>query len=338
MKNAFIFAMSLAAAGLAPGQGFIRQIQTINGQALVYDIPFSGDNGTVVSRPLDAESSVFQLYTNVAGANNTQVLTKLDEKVVGTFLPSGVVEILSEDPYSPPRTRADKPYGVRVKVNGLQPGAPDVPAYARTVTLVRSYKLYDETTFQPNGVNGTYADTSSFTQNGTFVDNAILQRLPGDHPTKVSGEESFTATLSPPGAPVSELGKATVQIWPVATAALAGIEEGKQYFSVPTDGRFAVKNIYPKSVTYAQVYPGPQVTGTTGTPLPSTVVSYNTYAPQTAVLTLTDLPLAVDKDGTYTVEILTVTPFNNGAPELLGHVTFSLKRNIRVNAMVTTME
>lgn len=328
----------IASIAASHAQGFIRQIQVINNQPLIYDIPVGNDNGTVQSRPLTAESSVFQLYTNVPGPNNTQTLTKLDEKTVGTFLPTAGVQILTEDPYFPPRTRADKPYSVRLSISGLRPGSPDVPEYAKTVHTARSYKVYDSTTFQPTSVGGNYADTFSFRQNGTYVESSILQRLPGDNPGAVTGEETFVVSLHPDAGPYTELAKATVQVWPVAVGAIAGIEEGKRYFAVPTDGRFSVRNIYPKSVTYAQVYKGPHVLGTTGTPLPSTVVSYDTYLPQTAVLTLTDLPSVVDGDGTYTVEVLTITPFNNGAPELLTHVSFVLKRTLKVNSMITTAE
>ncbi len=329
----------LCVPAVALGQGgFIRQIHTFENQPVIYDMPVSTDTGSVMSRPLTADSAIFQLYTTVTSTSNTQTLKKLDEKAVGTFMPVTTVEILSEDPYFPPRTRADKPYGVRINVSALQASNPLVPQYAKTINVTRSYGLYDPVTHQPTGETGYYADSFAFTQDGNYVDNMIIQRLPGENPSLLSGEEIYTAGLNPPGKPVSELGKATVQIWPVATAAIEGIEEGKRYLQVPGDGRFAVKNLYPQSVTYAQIYKGPHVIGTTGDPLPSTVVSYNTHAPQNAVLTLTDLESFVDLDGDYTIEILTITPFQNGAPELLEHVTFNLKRTIKVNATVTTFE
>ncbi len=333
-----IFAFCLA-AGAAPGADFIRQIQMLGGAPVIYDISISSNNGTVMSNPLVAESSVFQLYTTIIGANNIQTLVKLDEKSVGTFLPSVTVQALSEDPYFPPRTRADKPYGIRITIAGMQPDSPDVPAYAKSVQVARSYKLYDSSTYLPTGQGGDYADSFTFRTNGTFVDNAILPRLPGERPTKTAGEESFTVYLHPgSGVPQSELGKATVQIWPVADGVIEGIEQGKTYLDVPQSGSIALRDLYPKSVTYAQVYRGPQQTGIEGIPLPSTVVAFDTYAPQNARLTLADLEQAADDDGLYTIEVLTITPFNDGAPELLAHVTFRLKRTLEVNAAVTTIE
>ena len=333
-----ILLISVSALNAVMGQGFVRQIHTIGNQPIIYDMPFAADSGSIVSKPIPVDSAVFQLYTNVAGANNSQTLTKLDEKVIGTYLPSATVQVLSEDPYFPPRTRADKPYGVSMVISGLQANSTEAPVYAKTVHVSRSYKLYDAVSHQPNGNSGTYADTITMRNNGTYVDTGIVQRLPGLSPTKAIGEESFTVKLHPDAGPTTELAKGTVQIWPVAVASIAGIQEGKRYYKAPTDGRFSVRDVYPKSVTYAQVYMGPQQTGKVGIPLPSTVVSYNTHEPQTVVLTLTDLEHLVDFDGIYTVEVLTITPFNGGAPELLAHVSFDLKRTISVNGSVTTFQ
>ncbi|WP_411825793.1 hypothetical protein [Luteolibacter sp. AS25] len=330
-------ALFLASLGCACGQGLIRQIHMVGGQAVVYDTTVTNDSGNVISRPLDTDVAVFQLY-NTATVNGTTTFTKLDEKAVSTFLPVATVEVLSADPYSPARTRADQPYGIRLNVSGLQADSDEVPDYAKTVYMSRSYAMYDSTTFLSNGSGGVYADEFSFKSNGTFVDNNIIQRLPGDSPTLASGEESFTVQLHPDAGEVTELAKATVQIWPVAEAVIAGIVEGERYVQVPTTGRFSVINIYPTSVIYAQIYKGSQVDGTVGEPLPSTVVSYNSHQPQKAALTLTDLESFVDDDGFYTIEVLTITPFNDGAPEILGSVSFELKRTIRINGMMTTSE
>lgn len=323
-------------AGGSASADFIRQIQTVNGSTVIYDMTITTDDGQVISKPLSAETAVFQLYATVSGANNTQTLEKLDEKTVGTFLPTASVQILSADPYFPPRTRADQPYGVRISISGLKSSG---SAASTSVKTARSYKLYDPATYAANGTGGDYADTFNFKNNGTYVDNAILQRLPSDTPTKVSGEESFTVYLHPDvNAPQAELAKGTVQVWPVATAIIENIESGKRYMEAPKLGSISVRDIYPKSVTYAQVYKGVQKTGTTGTPIPSTVVSYNTYQPQNANLTLSELESLLDEDGDYTVEVLTITPFNGGAPELLASTTFYLKRTIAVNGSVSTIE
>jgi len=333
--------LSLALIALAPalhGADFIRQIQTVNGLSVIYDLPVSGDQGSVTSKPLDTDSAIFQLYTTVTGTNNSSTLKKLDEKTVGTFMPQVTVTALSEDPYFPPRTRADKPYGMRITIANMS-NLPTVPDYLKKVQVTRGYKLYDAATYSPIGSYANYADSFQFRENGTFTDNAILQRLPGERPTKAVGEESFTVFLHPDANSLqSELAKATVTIWPVAEGRIEGIEEGKTYLALPPVGSVIVRDLYPKSVTYAQIYKGKQAIGTVGSPMPSTVLSYDTHTPQNAQLALNDLESMVTEDGEYTIEVLTVTPFNNGAPELLAHVTFELDRTIETNGGITTME
>lgn len=336
--TARLFLSLLASTGVLHAADFIRQIQTVNGVSVIYDMSLANDQGSVTSKPLTADSAVFQLWATTTGTNNTTTLVKLDEKAVGTFLPQVTVQALSEDPYSPARTRADKPYGMRIIVAGMSTLS-SVPDSLKKVQVGRSYKLYDTTTFSPNGSSGTYADTFLFRENGTFTDNAILQRLPVNMPTKAVGEESFTVYLHPDaGTPQAELGKASVQIWPVAEGKIQNIIAGKTYNAPPRDGNIIVKDAYPKSVTYAQIYKGKQLTGTIGTPLPNAVVSHNAAVPQQVPLVFTDLDNLVTDDGEYTIEVLTITPFNGGAPEIIDHVTFDLDRTIEVNASTTTME
>ncbi|MNG35634.1 hypothetical protein D3C84_1224250 [compost metagenome] len=59
--------------------------------------------------------------------------------------------------------------------------------------------------------------------------------------------------------------------------------------------------------------------------------------PQNKTLTLSsdDLDSPLRADGTWTLELLTETPFGI---DRLAKVTFTLKRSIKVNAAVTTME
>ncbi|MEK7951306.1 hypothetical protein [Luteolibacter soli] len=339
--KAFLSLALLSLASAVHGQDFIRQIQTVNNASVIYDLPVTSNEGSVTSKPLAADSAIFQLYTTVT-ANNTTTLKKLDEKTVGTYLPQVTVTALSEDPYYPPRTRADKPYGMRITVAGMSTAA-TVADYLKKVQVRRSYKLYDATTYATTyaatGASGTYADSFVFRENGTFTDNAILQRLPAERPTKAVGEESFTVYTHPDAsATQSELAKATVTIWPVAEGSIQGIVAGKVYNYAPQDGSIILRDLYPKSVTYAQVYKGKQATGRVGTPVPATVLSYNTHAPQNAQLALSGLDALLTDDGDYTIEVLTITPFNGGAPELLANISFVLKRTIRSNGAIMTMD
>ncbi len=324
-------------AAAARGGDFIRQIQTVNGNPVAIDIPINGDTGQVVSNPLTAETAVFQLFTTVT-ENNVSQLLKLDEKTVGTFMPTVTIEALSEDPAVPARTRADRPYGIRVTVSNLREG-PDVPEFAKSVQLVRGYQSYDATTYVPTGNGGEYADSFTFRRNGTFVDSPIYQRLPVDLPTRAVGEETFTAYIHPDiASTLGELASASIKIWPVARATITGIEEGRIYRGVPQFGSVAVRDIYPGASVYGQVYKGSEKLGTVGAVLEKTAVSYkDASVPQNALLPIGDLAPHLAEDGTYTVEILTVTPFHGGAPERLAHVTFSIDRTIDINGSLNTL-
>ena len=327
---------------LQAGAGdFIRQIQTVNGNTVIYDIALANDRGEVVSKPLEAEAAVFQLYALEAAGDGNQKFTKLDEDTVGTFLPEVTAQVLSEDPYPVPRTRADRAYGLKITISGLQADNPAVPEFAKVFSGVRSYALYDPSTYQPNGGAGEYKDKYVFNKNGTFTDNSIIHMLPEpkDRPTKACGEESFTFYMQETGNdPRSELAKATVQIWPVADCVIHNLQEGKTYHAIPPNASIELRDLYPDSETKAQVYAGGKAPGTVGTVLPSSVVKFNTYQPQKANLVLSDLEKHLVADGTYTLEVLTKTPFDDGTPEILASVTFRVKRAIKVNGMLSTME
>jgi hypothetical protein len=335
MKNPLLLSFLLLSSP-AWGGDFIRQIQTVSGASVITDMPTTGDTGSVLSKPMSGVNAVFQLYTTIT-TNNVATVTKMDEKTVGTFLPTVTVTALSEDPHVPARTRADKVYGMTIAVTGLQTAGATVPVGCSQVQVARSYALYDPTTYAANGVTGTYSDAFTFQQNGTFTTNGIIQRLPVVKPTKAAGSETFTVYTDPTlSATQSQFGSATVQIWPVADATITGITDGQKYSDIPKQGSLTLKDLYPKSTTYVQIYSGPPSLGTVGTVLPSTVVAYDTYSPQNALLALSDLPNMVSADGVYTLEVLTVTPFNHGAPERLAYLSFTLKRTMNISGGVTT--
>jgi hypothetical protein len=228
-----------------------------------------------------------------------------------------------------------------VEVGRLPTESTDLPEGVPTkVTMARTYKLYDRTLHIPaeNGTGqGIYDQGFEFNKNGTFTLPAIYQHLPGDSPTRAIGEESFTASVKL-GDSRAVVGSSTIQIWPVCNAQIEGLEAGKTYQEAPAEARVVLTDLYPDSVTYAQIYPGPPRLGTVGTKLPSSAFSINTFAPQNAVVPLADISEGFGEDGTYTIEVMTITPFNHRQPERIAHLSFELKRSISIRAMSTTME
>lgn len=371
--------MALPAAGV----DFIRQIQLIEGRTVVYDMPVSGLNGQILSKPIEGDGAVLQLYAyqdetydpfslldlgagslahvNVSldshlvdvdllgihldvilgGSGDYQPLPQLiDEITVGAHMPSAALILRSEDTYYPPRTRADRPFAMDLSIRKLaEPGDP--LGGIGKVRLDRDFKFYhpDLHVPYPNGAGqGSYGESFEFTRNGDFSDREIYQALPAESPTKACGEETFTACVKLGSDREAAIASSTIQIWPVCDAVIQGVEAGKRYTALPPDARVVCGDLYPDSVTYAQIYKGQPALGTSGRIIGSSVVSFNTYAPQDAVVPLTLSEDDIEEDGIYTIEVLTVTPFNARRPERVTHITFEIDRTLKVRGTLATVE
>ncbi|MBB5351775.1 hypothetical protein HNR46_002014 [Haloferula luteola] len=364
---------------------FIRQIQLIDGRTVVYDIPVSGTTGSILSKPLEGDGALFQLYAyqdesydpfslldanvgTIANVNvsldshlvdvdllgihldvllggsgdETETPERLDEVVVGTYLPSATVVLHSRDPYPVPRTRADQPFGMTLQLRHL--ALPDDPKGGiHQAELVRDFRLYHPELHAPypdGSGQGSYADVFDFTANGDFSDSSIYQALPVARPSKASGEETFAArvALGSEGE-MAVIGSATMQVWPVCEGRIEGVEEGVVYKTLPSEVRYVCDDLYPDSVTYAQIYAGSAALGASGKVVASSVVTFNTSSPQDAVMPieLEDLEADVlEQDGVYTIELLTVTPFFDREPERVAAVSFELDRTVEVRATLAT--
>jgi hypothetical protein len=335
-----------AASHSASALDFVRQTQVIDGTSVVTDqivTSMQGRtvSGTVTSAALTSDLSVFQLWASYTDVNSTTSMLKLDEKSIGTYLPKVAITTFSEDPHVPTRTRADRPYSMTVSVSGMLSGA-SVPDYSQRIQFGRGYKEYSTVTFAPTGVTGLYPNSNVYYANGTYSITGIYQQLPGEMATNAVGAETFTASIqSGAGSALGELAGAEVTIWPVASSAIIGIESGRRYFGFPQKGNIILTNAYPTSTTYAQIYKGSESLGTAGIVIPDTTRTYDTDVPQSTTISTLDLETLSEQlpeDGEYTVEVLTVTPFNGGAPERLAFVSFVVHRTITLNTMVTTIE
>lgn len=376
---------ALAISPMARAVDFIRQIQLIEGQTVVYDMPFQNKTGSLWSKPLQGDGAVFQLYAykddslsslSIVDANlgsdvhanvsleshlvdisawglNLNIFlgsptdpshlpVLLAEKTVGTYMPEAVIALTSEDPHYPPRVRADRPYQAAFRIGKLAPPDQQLPASApRVVSLEQSYKLYHPTLFLPagNGAGeGRYSTGLELSLNGTFGLSPVYQQLPGNLATQSTGEETFSAYVKTgTNGERARVGSATIQVWPVARAEIRNIPASARYQDVPSNIQLSLVNLYPDSVTYARIYSGPQRLGAEASIIASTVLSYDTYSPQTAVVPVNGLDPFLEADGLYTIEVVTVTPFNNRQPERLAWTSFTIDRTIEVNASVTTI-
>ena len=223
-------------------------------------------------------------------------------------------------------------------INGLlsDAGAPDA---AKNIKFLRHVQTYGAggTGVSINRDLATLHSQVMMTQNGTQTLTYVVNEVPGADRAKVRGEERFTLFSLPDYqvAAGSQLASQFIQIWPVADGNLAGITPNQMIrFSVPAV-TVTLNDLYPSSHTYAQVYKGPPVLGTTGTIVPGSSLLINDTIPVSRVLTLSNYDAVFDQDGQWTMELVTQTPFGL---ERMHHVTFQLDRTIQMNSSVTTVE
>lgn len=315
----------LAATTLHAGE-FIRQHQLASG--LVWDRHVQSPEGTAWSPvPVGKGGSLFTLYA--LGTGSDTKLYRLDATAVGEPFPAVEVGIVSEDPHLPPRTRADRAFFVTVKPQGGGRAAP--------LALEHSGTSYDPAT----RAAGAQPRTSHFgwtLLSGKKPRHArYFSQLPCTDPTRAEGEETVTVySRHPDSKQWLPLGTAAIQIWPVAQAAIRGIAPGATITDATAKNRIDLvcRDLYPDSVTYAQIYRGKEKLGTMGKTVPGSVVRFDTQVPQNQKIPLGGF-LGTLEDGHYTLEVLTITPFNNRRPERLCHVSFVIDRGLHNPGLVS---
>jgi len=325
---------SLLAQNGSTFTNIIRQVQLPDGPD--WDVGVAASGAVLSPLAIDPGGARFELWT-VKATPLTEYL--LDSRYVGTYVPLGNLRVRSEDPYTTiPRTRADRPFFVDVTINGLlsDAGAPDAAKNIKFLRHVQSYGA-GGTGVAINRDLATLHSQVMMTQNGTQTLTYVVNEVPGADRAKVRGEERFTL-FSLPDYQVpqgSQLASQFIQIWPVADGNLSGITANQMIrFSVPPV-TVTLNDLYPSSHTYAQVYKGPPVLGTTGTIVPGSSLLINDSIPVSRVLTLSNYDAVFDDDGLWTMELVTQTPFGL---ERMHHVSFQLDRTIQMNSSVTTVE
>jgi hypothetical protein len=310
---------------------FIRQVQLPLGVQWDASVASQGDRNSVM--PIDLGGSRFELWT-VKSSPLTSYL--LDTRFVGAFAPAADVTFRSEDPYAlVPRTRADRPFFVDVTVSGLISGA-TAPDSAKSVKLLRYVQSY--------GLGGigdpidrtkaTLLSQAMVTQNGMQTLSYTITAVPSTNLAKTAGEERFSVfSVADSTYPEAQLASRYIQIWPLADGSISGITGGQKIRFTMPQVTLTLNDLYPSSDTYAQIYPGTARLGVTGTRVTSLVT--NDSVPKSRVLILKDYDAFFTVDGTWTMELVTVTPFGT---DRLSYVTFDLDRTIRVNSMITTKE
>lgn len=312
---------------------FIRQIQLPD--ELEWDAAVDQTGSQQSELPINPNGARFELWTVKASPFTSYLL---DTTYVNSYIPVADVQITSEDPYTViPRTRADRAFSVMVTVNGLAID-PTAPPAAQSVKLLRHVQSYGTT---GNGSNtnrnaATLLSQGSLDQNGDHPLDYTVTSIPGGDRTKVRGEERFSVfSLEDYQAPESQLDSEFIQIWPVADATVSGMSNGHVIKGLAPKVTVDLNDLYPDSWTYAQVYEGTATLGTNGTLVPGASILIDSSVPRDRKLKIKDWDEVIRKDGQYTLEILTATPFG---VDRLSYVTFNVERTIQFNGNVTSVE
>jgi hypothetical protein len=327
--------MSVAhAQSAATYTNFVRQIQYPT--KISYDLTGIDANGNSLSPlAIDPGGARFELWT-VSSAGPTSYL--LASTYVSAYTPVATVVIRTEDnTSSTPRTRADRPFWVDVTVEGLLSGADDPPA-SKSVKFLHHVQSYgvDGTGLGINRENATLLTQSSITTMEPQTLSYTINSVPGSDRAKIRGEERFSAfSLEDYGVPESQIAAQTVQIWPVADGVITGISNGENIRYQLPQITLTLNDLYPSSTTYLQAYRGGAALGTVGRIVPGSALVINESVPEDRVIVLDDYAEVFDSDGTWTLELVTATPFG---VDRLGYITFNLDRTMKVNGTFVTIE
>jgi hypothetical protein len=287
----------------------------------------------------------------------------LDSAYVGTYkIPKPTVRIVSLDTSSEvPRTRADMPFEVVYSLADIDPASTmDVSKKVIAVHTGRSYGLggngigLDRTTppaeFGLWGLPKVLDANTPATADPLKNEEVTLTDVPKIYhsiktidpafvdATKVRGEERFSI-YSVFGA---ELAGATIQVWPVATGTIEGIEDGQTIkFRMP-QLTLTLTDLYPKSTTYLQAYRGKYEEGKVGlvVPFPPLAITESVPLNQTLLVQNYD-NVITGEDDWWTFELLHSTPFDKvegGGVLSLDHKTVFVDRTLDVNGNFTTSE
>jgi hypothetical protein len=340
MSIRVILAITVSAGHLAASPAddyvnFIRQTQVDSG--VDWDVTVAPSGESLSQEGVGPEGSFFQLWS-IHNATTTEYM--LDEQYVSSYLPTAKITILTGDPYtSVKRTRVDQSYSVTVTVSGLDDGTSgtppeEIPEAAKKIAFEHVVRNYDPTThgLPENPPAPTVVEDSFIDVNGDSVTVYSITHVTGPDLTQAEGEEVFTATaLEDFGTTASTLDSQRLQVWPIATGSLSGIDTEVRYVEIPTI--FVVlHDLYPKSETYVRAYRGaPSSNPVDPFLIPASYVKIADSIPRNRDLALNSVDELFKKEGPYTLEIIHETPFGYDILDQLYPLKIDRTIEVKVN-------
>ena len=318
---------------------FVRQIQQDSG--IEWDMGIRSSGVKISPTGVSAAGSFFELWS-IHDQSVTEY--RLDEQYVTAYTPNASIRILTGDPYrAVPRTRVDQPFQVRISVRGLidesDPNYATAPDAAKWVDYTNYAFAYPEGVYSFEGEKNPVGPVETEGYMEQTADTTVTfsaTNLTGPDLTRVSGEEVFTITAQADfGVSATILDSEKVQIWPIATGEISGLNPSRYYEEVPPV-LVNLENLYPDSTTYLRVYEGPrrEYPGKTK-PVNSSYVIIEDSIPRDRNLTVKGIDQYFTEEGLHTIELLHRTPFGT---DLLDSAEVNVDRTIEINGGVVDQE
>lgn len=321
--------------------------------------------------------STFYLYVQgIDGPDGPPVL--LDQKFIGQYVATAAINITSADPYIPTRTRANEAYTVEITSSNqqwtsayLSGAAPELNWDPLSIVLNATYEKQEvdgsiissgniDLNTTDDEVNSTTLTliagseqefTYSYAETNIPADNdPIDSTVPRASDSYLMGKEKFVvlaeSDVDANGEPIHrQIGSSSIQIWPRAQGKITGLVQDDRITRSMPDVNIYLYDLYPNSTTYATIYQGEANLDGNVIPVYTSfkLGPYNRAEPigtadAPAEIPVTNWDKYITDDGLYTLEVSTITPFNNGNPERILAVTFYVDRKIQVVGSTTSSE
>lgn len=259
----------------------------------------------------------------------------IDTEFVDVYMPSAAVTVITDDMSGPvPRTRCDQSFSVTYDVAGLLSDTQGHEA-AGKVRILHHGDSYAEPHFtEANKTGSEQLFDHNITQNGAHLVTFGASNLPGDTLHRFGVERFEVHALADQSVPSTLLDSAQVHIFPMAVVEIDGVVSNKVYEVAP-DFDVVGTDLYPKSSTWVQFYPGSPQLGTEGTLLPDSTIVVDDVRTVNKTAEVRNWDSMIDAEGQWTIEVVHETPFG---VERLDYVSFYIDRTIEVNAALLGSE
>lgn len=337
MKKLLLLLLVTTAVSYA-NDGYMNQIVQTHADGTTHMITPLAAAGTSYDADGVVDSSVFRLWT-IRLSDNAEYL--LDEKTVSSYHPQGIVKINTGDPYTHiPRTRVDQAFSVEFEVSGIVTDDPSVHDAAKSVIF--DHRTTEYASGESEALPGAHWDTHDhdpIISNGTHNFSNIVTQIQAADLTQARGEEVFSIYANPDfgvGEGATLLDHKRVQIWPIASATVSGIDTSVEYTKIP-EVNVNLVDLYPNSTTYIRVYEGePSATPVSPLNINTSFVIVDDVKPVNRSYNVTSLDTRITEDGIYTMEVIHETPF--GADLLYQTYPLKVERSIKINGNVNSSE